>query len=387
MIFIKNANIHTMAGKKYKKGCILINNDTINEVGENIKIPKDTKVDIIDAKGAFVLPGMIDAHCHIGLKEQGEGKEGMDLNETSNPITPYIRAIDGINPFDEAFKAAIKTGITTVMTGPGSSNPIGGQFTIMKTYGKCVDNMIVKKCAAIKASLGENPKRIYGNKSNMPITRMGTAALIRQTLFETKNYIMKKENSIKEKKTFEENFKLEPLIPLLKREIPMKFHVHRADDIITAIRIAKEFNILITLDHCTEGNKVLEYIKQYDIPIILGPNISFSGKVETRNKNHETPKILKDNNMDFAIITDHPVISIEYLPLCAGIAVKYGLDKEEALKSITINAAKILGLADILGSIERGKKADILIYSGNPIDISSKNLCTILNGEIVYKCI
>lgn len=387
MIFIKNANIHGMNGKVCKKSCILINNDRIEEVGGNIDLSKRyiENLEVIDANGAFVMPGMIDAHCHLGMVEEGVKFEGMDLNEYSRPITPHIRAIDGINPRDKSFYKAIKTGITTVMTGPGSSNPIGGQFAIMKTNGICVDDMIVKQPAAIKIAFGENPKITFGKKSNMPITRMGIAALIRETLFKAENYKAKKERSLSENLFFEKDIKMEALMPVLKKEIPLKAHVHRADDILTAIRIAKEFDVNITLDHCTEAHLVLDYIEKSSFPVILGPNMSFNGKIETQNRELKSSILLKEKGIEFALITDHPVVPIEYLPLSAGLLVKEGLDEEEALKAITINPAKILGISKFLGTIEKGKIADIVIYDDSPLKITSKNLYTIINGKVVYR--
>ena len=383
MILIKNGKIITMAEKDFENGCILIKDGKIEEIGENIKV--DENVQVIDAKGAYVTPGFIDAHCHIGILEQDMGFEGSDLNEATDPLTPQLRAIDGINPMDTSFADARKGGITTVMTGPGSANPMGGQFAILKTQGVCVDDMIVKEPAAMKIAFGENPKRVYKAKNKMPTTRMATAALIRQILSMAKAYKVKKENTLKEGKYFEENFKLEALLPVINKEIPLKAHCHRADDILTAIRIAKEFDVELTLDHCSEGHLIPEHVKKSGRPAIIGPTLTARSKIEVKNKTFKTPKALHDNGVKIAIMTDHPVIPIEYLPLCAGFAVKEGLEMKEALKAITINSAEILGIDDKVGSLEVGKDADIVISDGNPLESTSKIIYTIINGSIVYK--
>ncbi|KEH90815.1 amidohydrolase [Clostridium botulinum] len=382
MILIKNGKIITMAEKDFENGCILIKDEKIQEIGENIKV--DGNVQVIDAKGAYVTPGFIDAHCHIGILEQDMGFEGSDLNEATDPLAPQLRAIDGINPMDTSFSDARKGGITTVMTGPGSANPIGGQFVILKTQGVCVDDMIVKEPAAMKIAFGENPKRVYKSKNKMPTTRMATAALIRQILSMAKSYKVKKENALKEGKYFEENFKLEALLPVINKEIPLKAHCHRADDILTAIRIAKEFDVELTLDHCSEGHLIPEYVKKSGKPAIIGPTLTSRSKIEVKNKTFKTPKVLHDNGVKIAIMTDHPVIPIEYLPLCAGFAAKEGLEMREALKTITINSAEILGIDDKVGSLEVGKDADIVISDGNPLESTSKIIYTIINGSIVY---
>lgn len=383
MILIKNGKIFTMTGKNYENGCILINEDKIIEVGENIEIEND--LEVIDAKGGWVIPGIVDAHCHIGLKEEGMGFEGSDINESTDPITPHLRAIDGINPLDTAFKEAIKAGITTVMTGPGSANVIGGQFVAMKTKGICIDDMIIKAPAAMKIAFGENPKRVYNSKGKMPMTRMATAALLRETLTKAKNYKQKKDSAQIKGDSFDIDLKMEALIPVLQKKIPLKAHAHRADDMLTAIRIAKEFDLLLTLDHCTEGEIIAEYIKKAEVPVIVGPTLTFKGKIETKNKSFTTPGVLCRKGIKVAIMTDHPVIPIEYLPMCAGLAVKEGWDLEEAMRAITINAAEIIGVEDRVGSIEKGKDADIAIFDGNPLDSLTKTMYTIINGKVEYR--
>ncbi|KEI17644.1 amidohydrolase [Clostridium haemolyticum] len=382
MILIKNGKIITVTKGTLKNGCILIKDGKILKVSEDIEVNEDVR--IIDAKGGWVTPGFIDAHCHIGIFEQDMGFEGTDINEATDPVTPHLRAIDAINPMDTSFKDAIKGGVTTVMTGPGSANPMGGQFVAMKTSGICVDDMVVKEPAAIKIAFGENPKRIYKSKNKMPTTRMATAALIREILTKAQNYKIKKEKALKEGKDFEKNFRLEPLIPVLNKQIPLKAHCHRTDDILTAIRIAKEFDVNLTLDHCSEGHLIPDYIKQSGRDVIVGPTLTARTKIEVKNKTFKTPKILHDNGIKIAIMTDHPVIPIEYLPLCAGLAAKEGLGIEEALKAITINPAEICGIDNRVGSLEVGKDADVVISNGNPLDSLTSTICTIINGKIEY---
>ena len=381
-MLIKNGKIFTMTGTVLENGEVLIKNGKILEVGENLNYDGE---EIIDVKGAWVLPGMIDAHCHVGIFEENMGFEGADGNEMTNPITPELRAIDGINPFDRSFKDAREAGITTVVTGPGSANVIGGQFVALKTYGTVIDRMILKEPVAMKIAFGENPKRVYNGKGKAPMTRMATAALLRETLLETKNYIEKKENAENKEEFFDKKLKYEALIPIINKEIPLKAHAHRADDILTAIRIAKEFDVNLTLDHCTEGHLIANAIKESGRNAIVGPTMTSNSKIELTNKTFETPNILTEEGVKVAIMTDHPVIPIQYLPVCASLAMKEGLGFEDALKSITINAAEIVGISDNVGSIEKGKDADITILSGSPFELSTKTLYTIIDGKIVYK--
>lgn len=372
-----------MAGKSYENGCVLIDNGKIVEVGENINV--DNNVKVIDAKKGWIMPGIIDAHCHIGIYEQDMGFEGLDVNEATDPVTPELRAIDAINPMDTAFNDAVMGGVTTVMTGPGSANVIGGQFVAMKTSGISVDDMIILEPAAIKVAFGENPKRVYRDRKKAPTTRMATAAILRETLTKAKSYKLKKEKAIIERKDFEENFKMEALIPVIDKKIPIKAHCHRADDILTAIRIAKEFDVEITLDHCTEGHLIADYVKASGRAAIVGPTLTDRSKIELKNKSFKTPAILHEKGVKVAIMTDHPVIPIQYLPICAGLAAKEGLGIEEALRAITINAAEICGISNRVGSIEKGKDADIAIFDGNPLEVFTNTIYTIINGEIVYK--
>lgn len=382
MLLIKDGKIITMNDKNYEVASVLIDNGKIIEVGENVEI--NDAVKIIDAKGCWVLPGLIDAHCHIGIMEEKIGVEGRDVNEATDPITPHMRAIDGINPLDSSFFDARKAGVTAVMTGPGSTNVIGGQFVVMKTSGNCIDDMVVREPAAMKISFGENPKKIYNGKNRTPMTRMGIAALLRDTLIKAKNYQIRKINAFNKNENFEIDIKMEAMLPVLNKEIPLKAHVHRADDILTAIRIAREFDLDITLDHCTEGDLIIDKLKESKAPIILGPIMTTKSKVEVRNKSIYAPNTLNNAGIKIAIITDHPVTPIGYLPICAALAVKGGLDMKDALKAITINAAEILGVSDRMGSIEKFKDADIAIFDGNPLDMYTNTVFTIIDGNIVY---
>lgn len=383
MLLIKNGKIHTMDGYNLDNGCILIEDGKIKEVAEKIEIPEGAEV--LDVNGAWVMPGIVDAHSHIGICEENMGFEGDDINEMTDPVTPQLRAIDAINPSDEALKKAVAGGITTVMTGPGSANVVGGQFAAIKTKGICIDDMIIKAPAAMKIAFGENPKRVYNSKNKMPITRMATAALLRETLLKAKNYKAKKEKAIEKDEIFEEDIRMEAMLPVINREIPLKAHAHRADDILTAIRIAKEFNVLITLDHCTEGHLIPDYIAREKLNAIVGPTMTFNSKIELQNKTFKTPGVLFRAGVKIAIMTDHPVIQEHYLPICAGLAVKEGLPMEEGLKAITINAAEICGIADRVGSIKKGKDADIAIFDGNPMMTFTNTLYTIIDGKIAYK--
>ena len=385
-MLIINGKIYTMEESEgqngyIENGYVRINGKYIEEVGEMTTLrPLVKKEDVLDVRGAWVLPGIIESHCHIGISEEKIGMIGDDCNEGTKPVTPSLRAIDAVNPMDAAFHDAIKAGITSVMVGPGSANVVGGQFLFMKTHGRCIDDMVVKNPAAMKVAFGENPKTCYGDKDEYPATRMGVAALLRKTLFEAVLYKEKKEQGRLE----EVDFEMESWIPVLKKEIPLKAHAHRADDILTAIRIAKEFDVCMTIDHGTESHLIAEQIKMSGFPVIVGPNLTSRSKPEIQNMSFKTNRILQKKGVLFSIMTDHPVSMIQYLPLCAGLAVKQGLPLEEGLKAITINAACICGVEDQVGSIRKGKHADLAIFTGNPMEVFTETLYTIIAGEVVY---
>lgn len=386
MLIIKNGYIKTMDGEDIQKGHIIIENGKIKAIGSELLLPDDAET--IDAEGLLVTPGFVDAHCHIGMWEEGIAFEGDDGNEAVEPITPHLRAIDGINPMDQGFQDAIEGGVTSAVTGPGSANVIGGTFAAIKTYGKRIDSMIIKEPVAMKIAFGENPKRVYDEQHKSPVTRMAVAALLRETLFEAKQYMedleAAKEDPEKDPPDFD--IKLHSLLPVLKKEIPLKAHAHRADDIFTALRIAKEFDLDITLDHCTEGHLIVEELKAAGKPCLIGPTFGSRIKVELRNKSFETPKVLSDEGIKIAIITDSNVIPIQHINMCAGMAVKAGLSEEEAWKAITIYPAEITGIDDRVGSLKAGKDADIAIFKGNPLlDIDYETVMTIIDGNVVYK--
>lgn len=383
MIFIKNGTVNTITNGIIESD-ILIENGKIIEIGKNIVDPLDAQ--IIEAEGKIVLPGFIDAHTHLGLWEDGMGFEGADGNEETDPITPQLNPIDGINPMDNTFVEARQGGITSVCTTPGSANVMGGQCIAIKTFGKRIDKMVLKNPVASKIAFGENPKSCYGRDEKMPQTRMAIASLLRENLKKAEEYLdeieLYEEHEDHDKPEYD--IKMESLIPVLRKEIPFKVHAHRADDMFTAIRIAKEFDLRLTLDHCTEGHLIVEELVEEGYPVVVGPSLSERSKIELRNLTFDTAGILSNAGIEVSIMTDHPVIPVHYLPICAGIAVKHGMKKEKALEAITINPAKTLGVDDRVGSIEVGKDADIVVWDGCPLEIQSSVLYTIIDGKIVY---
>ncbi len=379
MVLIKNGKIHPMTGADCRYGDLLLADGKIKRIGKETGAGKE--VTVIDAKGLDIYPGFIDAHSHLGIMEDKIGQAGNDCNESTNPVTPRLRAIDAINPMDSAFHNALSVGVTAVLAGPGSANPIGGQFAAIKTYGRRIDDMVIKAPAAMKMAFGENPKNTYGTNGNMPLTRMAVASLIREELQNAQDYYFLKKNS--GGGAFQIDYEYEPYLPLFEHKIPIKAHVHRLDDIFTAIRIANEFGLLLTLDHCTEGHLEADRIASAGFPAIVGPSLASRSKLEVENSDFKTAGILQKAGVRVAITTDHPVSRIQYLPLCAGLAAKEGLGHEAALRAITIDAAVIAGIADRVGSIEPGKDADLVLYDGDPLEISGKAVCTIVNGEIV----
>lgn len=379
---IINGRILTMEDKIYECGYIRIRGEIIEEVGDmNDYKPQNKPNRVLDVKKAWVMPGLIESHAHIGITEEKWGTIADDCNEQTLPVTGTLRAIDAVNPMDPAFHDAIAAGITSVMVGPGSANVVGGQFLFMKTQGRCIDHMVVKNPAAMKVAFGENPKTVYGEKDVCPSTRMGIAALLRKTLYQAKQYKEAKEKGTLQK----EDFEMEPWLPVLNGEIPIKAHAHRADDILTAIRIAKEYQVDMTIDHGTESHLIADEVKKSGFPVIVGPHLTSRSKIEVKNMTFRTNAVLNDAGVLFSITTDHPVVMIQYLPFCAGLAVKEGLPLEEGLKSITINPAKICRVDKRVGSLKKGKDADIAIFTGNPMEIFTKTLFTIIDGKIVYE--
>lgn len=378
MLLIQNGLLYTMENEKPFYGDILIKDGKIERIADKITV--STNMEVMDAKGLNVFPGFIDAHSHIGISEEKVSVLGDSCNEGTNPVTPTMRAIDAINPMDSAFHNALAVGITGVMVGPGSANAIGGQFAFIKSQGRCIDDMIVLAPAAIKIAFGENPVTNYGTNGNMPATRMAIASLIREELHKAKQYFDNPDRGLQDVE-----YTMECYRELFEGRIPLKAHAHRVDDIFTAIRIAKEYGLKLTLDHCTEGHLVSEEIAKSGFPAIVGPSLSSRSKYEVRELDFKTPGVLKKAGVTVAITCDHPVTRIQYLPLCAGIAAREGLGEMGALRAISIDAAKISGVEERLGSLKEGKDADIVIYEGSPLEIKGTALYTIVDGKIVWK--
>ena len=385
MLVITHGNIKTMEDRNYEDGYIRIEEGKITAIGDMSECDAGALLSgdgtqVIDAKGNLVMPGIIEAHCHMGITEEKKGMEGDDCNETVDPVTPYLRAVDAINPMDDAFHDALKAGITAAMIGPGSSNVVGGQFAFVKTHGRCIDQMIVKAPAAMKVAFGENPKVNYSGQNVSPVTRMSIAAKLREELMKAKAYERKRRENPGE----EPDFRYECWLPVLRGEIPLKAHAHRADDILTAVRIAKEFGLKMTLDHCSEGHLIIEELKEAGFPAIVGPDMASRNKIEVRNMAFKTVGQLSENGILTAVTTDHPVSRIQFLTICAGLAVKEGMSMEDGFRSITINAAKICGVDDRMGSLAVGKDGNVAIFNGNPMEVFTRTLCTIIEGNIVY---
>ena len=386
MLLLKNGNVMTMAGPAFV-GDVAIENGKIVAVGQSLSY---SDAEVRDVTGMTVMPGIVDPHCHIGMWEDAMGFEGADGNECTNPITPELRAIDAINPYDRCFEEAAAGGVTTCVTGPGSANVIGGQFVAIKTHGDSVEDMVLRFPVAVKAAFGENPKRVYNGKNQTPSTRMATAALMRKALIEAQEYNEKLEKGkVDPEKMPERNLGKEILARVIRRELPMKIHAHRADNILTAIRICREFKLRYTLDHCTEGylitDKLKEALGEDCEGIIVGPLLTDRSKIELKNLSFKAPKVLEQAGIEYAMMTDHPVTPEQYLPICTAVAVREGASEEGALKAITINAAKITGIADRVGSIEVGKDADIAVFSGHPFDFRSRCVLTLVNGKVAHE--
>lgn len=375
MIAFTGARIIHMAGRPLEKGTVLVDGAKIVKVEEGLVVPPGAEV--VDLPGKTILPGMIDAHSHLGIVEEIYREEGDDCNENTDPVTPHLRAIDAINPADLGFRDALAGGVTTVATGPGSANIIGGEMVAIKTCGTVVDDMIVRFPVGLKAALGENPKHSYGREKKVtPTTRMASAAILREALARAQDYL-KKESP-------ERDLKMEALGRVLRREVSLRVHAHRADDIMTAVRIAGEFGVNLVLEHCTEGHLVASKLAEKGIPAVIGPVLTNRAKVELQGITLETASILAEAGVRFAIMTDHPVVPIQYLVISAALAVKGGLPVEHALRAVTIDAAVILGLEKRLGSLEPGKDADLVVWSGNPLDISSRVEQVFIGGVKVF---
>jgi imidazolonepropionase-like amidohydrolase len=385
MIAIIGKKVNTITNGIIKDGVILIDKGKIKKIGPDVKIPKDVK----PIKAKYVMPGLVEAHCHIGIWEETIGWAGSDGNERTEPATPHVRALDGIkaNADEGGLRAALHEGITTAQVLPGSANVIGGHGVVLKTAPKTtVDQMLLRSPSGMKIAFGENPMRVYGVEAKkMPATRMGVAGVLREWLQKTKNYMEKKERFADDpEKMPEEDIRLEALIPVLKKEIPFRAHAHRADDVATAIRVCEEFGVEMSWEHATEGHRIADYISEKKVPAVWGPSLTSRGKWEMRELGYDTPKVLYDAGVKFAIQTDAVGGTIRFLPICAALSVKHGLPYDYALKAITIIPAEIIGVADRVGSLEVGKDADLRLLSGDPLDIMTKCEKVIIDGEIVY---
>ena len=384
MLLIKGGTVKTITQGDITDGEILIDEGKILAVGKRLDVPADCE--IFNAAGKLVTPGLIDGHTHIGLDESAIRWEGADYNEMSEPVTPEMRGIDGLNPIDEAFQLALAGGVTTAVTGPGSANVMGGTFLALKLYGNCVDEMVIRNPVAMKVAFGENPKWVYGqNGKKKPVTRMGIASLLRETLSKAKRYAEELEAAEKgEGKKPPYDFRLESLLPVLRKEIPLKAHAHRADDILTMLRIAREFDVDVTLDHCTEGHLIVDQLVQANKPVLVGPTLGGKSKYELKNKSFVTPGILSKAGLEVCIITDAPVIPLQHLPLAAGLAIREGMEEDAAWRAITINPAHVAGIDRRVGSLEAGKDADIAVFNGNPLrEIQAKAVQVFVNGKPV----
>ncbi len=385
-MYIIGGTIKTMAGGDILDGCIRIANGKIAEIGkrDEVDFHPVSGERVIEIRKGIIMPGIIEAHCHMGISEEKKGMEGDDCNETVDPMTPQLRAIDAINTMDAAFDDAVRAGITSAMIGPGSSNVVGGQFVFLKTKGRRGDDLVVKAPAAMKVAFGENPKVNYSGQGKSPSTRMAIAAMLREELTQAFSYEEKKRKALQNGEDFQEDFAMECWLPVVRREIPLKAHVHRVDDIFTAVRIAREFRLKMTLDHCSEGHLIAEELAKEGFPAIVGPDLASRSKIEVQNMAFKTVGVLNKAGLMTAVTTDHPVSLIQSLPLCAGLAVKAGLDMEEGYKAITIHPAVICGVGHRVGSLEAGKDADIAVFDGNPMEVFTNTLYTIIDGQVVY---
>ena len=381
-MIIRNGLIFLIENDGFTKKDIELKDGKIERIGRNLS--NDSGSEEFDAEGMYITPGLIDAHSHIGLFNESMRWEGEDGNEEFDPVTPDMNAVDGINPFDISFREALEGGVTTASTGPGSANVIGGSFATISLYGNIVDNMVIQSPASMKCAFGENPKGVYGQKGKAPVTRMGVAAILRETLVKAENYIARKEDAQYKGEHFDIDPKMEAMIPVIEKDIPLKAHAHRADDICTAIRIAKEFNVKLTLEHCTEGHLIADYIAEEGLSAQVGPTFGSRTKVELTNKSFETAKILSERGVKVSIITDHPVIPQQSLNMCAAMAAKAGMDEFEALKAITLNPAQTLGIDHLKGQLKEGLDADIVIWDLHPLDLQAATVRVYVKGEEVF---
>jgi imidazolonepropionase-like amidohydrolase len=371
-------------GDPIEGGTVLVEDGLIVAVGQAADVDVPDDAEIVDASGTWVLPGFVESHGHVGVYEEGDGWAGVDVNEMTDPNGARLRALDGINPDDEGFRDALAGGVTTIVVKPGSGNPIGGQTVAVKSWGRTVDDMLVREPVSVKSALGENPKRVYGEKDKLPSTRLGVAAVIRDALMKAQDYREAREYAIREGKPFDRDAGCEILVRVLDGEVPWCQHTHRADDIATAIRLSEEFGYRLIVNHGTEGHLLADTLADKDIPVIIGPLIVGRSKVEVRRRHMRNPGILARAGVRIALTTDHPVVPIDYLVHQATFAVKEGLDTDTALRSITLNPARIMGLDDRVGALKAGLDADLVLWSGDPLDVMSRAVRVFVGGREVY---
>ncbi|MGX1983676.1 imidazolonepropionase-like amidohydrolase [Thermolongibacillus altinsuensis] len=370
-ILFKNAIIYPITSPPLNGADLLVEDGKIKAIG--FDFVADEQTDVIDVSGKYLFPGFIDVHTHLGLYDEGTGWAGNDANETIETMTPHVRAIDSVYPLDPGFRDAIEHGITTVHIMPGSANVIGGTTAVIKTHGKNISKMIIKETAGLKIALGENPKRIHSHGNKESMTRMGIMGMLRETFYNAKYC------------DCPHDLRTIPIIQALNREIPVRIHAHRADDILSAIRFAEEFDLDLRIEHCTEGHLIADELKERPLQVSVGPTLTRRSKVELKNKSWKTYQILSDAGLEVSITTDHPYTPIQYLNICAAIAVREGLDEQKALEGITILPARNLGVDHLVGSLEEGKDADIVVWNHHPFHYLAMPLLTMINGEIVYK--
>ena len=382
-MLIINGVVHTMDGPVIENGYVALAGSKIAQVGPMEDCPASWEGEVLDAQGGHVCPGFIDAHCHLGMFGDALGFESDDGNEETDPCTPQLRAIDAVNPLDRCFAEARAAGVTTVLTGPGSANPISGQFAALKTDGRWVDAMVVQAPAAMKLALGENPKQVYHDRDETPVTRMATAAIIRENLRKAVEYGEKMDRAARDEDADPPDYdaKLEALLPVVRGELPVHIHAHRADDIATGVRIAREFGLRCVIVHGTEGHLIPDLLAREKIPVITGPALGDRSKPELANMTLENPALLRRAGVEVAICTDHPEVPVQYLPLCAALAVKGGMDQESALAAITIGAARIAGLEEGLGSLTPGKEGDVVVTSRHPLELLGEVRAVLLGGR------
>jgi imidazolonepropionase-like amidohydrolase len=370
-VLFKNATIYPITSPPLSNYDLLVEDGKIKEINSHIETSEE--MEIIDCRNQYLFPGFIDVHTHLGLYDEGTGWAGNDANETIDPLTPHIRALDGVHPLDPGFQDAIQYGITTVHIMPGSANVIGGTTSVIKTAGTNISNMIIQKTAGLKIALGENPKRIHSNGNKESITRMGIMGMLREAFYKAKYC-----DNV-------EDLRVKPIIQALKQEIPVRIHAHRADDILSALRFADEFDLDVRIEHCTEGHLIAEELQNRNLKVCVGPTLTRRSKIELKNKSWKTYQTLCEHGVEVSITTDHPYTPIQYLNICASLAVREGLDEQKALEGITINPARNLRVDDRIGSLEKGKDADIVLWSHHPLHYLAKPVLTMINGEILSK--